>query len=144
MKSYYNATVKVISLCIRYYKPKTFEHCLRVANYAVENNCLVTDEQRQIAFIMAMCHDLLEDTQVSIEEICEATGFIESFVREVLGALTKEKDETYIEYINRLKASRSKYPYIVKLADMKDHLMQKDTLTERLKDKYWEAIPYLL
>lgn len=144
MKSYYNTTVKVISLCVRYYKPKTFEHCLRVANYAVENNCLVTDEQRQIAFIMAMCHDLLEDTQVSIEEICESTGFVDAFVREVMGALTKEKDETYIEYISRLKASHSKYPYIVKLADMKDHLIQKDTLTERLKDKYWEALPYLL
>ena len=144
MKSYYKTITKVVSLCVRYYEPRTFEHCLRVANYAVENNCLTTDEQRQTAFIVAMCHDLLEDTEVSIEEICEATGFVEGFMREVLGALTKEKDETYIEYINRLKQSYSKYTYIVKLADMKDHLMQKDTLTEKLKHKYWEALPYLL
>lgn len=61
-----------------------------------------------------------------------------------LSALTKEKDETYIEYISRLKVSRSKYSYMVKLTDMKEHLMQKDTLTERLKDKYWEALSYLL
>ena len=38
------------------------------------------------------------------------------------------------------------YPevYWVKIADMKDHLAQTDTLTDKLKEKYIEALPYLL
>ena len=32
----------------------------------------------------------------------------------------------------------------VKIADMKDHLAQRDTLTEKLRDKYLEALPHLL
>lgn len=139
----YKCFINTISLCEKYYKKDTFQHCLRVASYAIGNVCL-TDEEQVIAFQIAMCHDLLEDTEVTIEEICEATGYSEGFVKNVLGALTKEKTETYINYIQRLKNCNSKYPYIVKLADMKDHLMQIETLTDKLKDKYWEALPYLL
>ncbi len=132
-----------LSLCAKYYKPDTFQHCLRVASYAVSNVCL-TDGQREVVFQVAMCHDLLEDTDVTIEEICEATGSSKDFIENVLGALTKEKSETYVDYIKRVKKCNSTYPYIVKLADMKDHLMQKETLTDKLKEKYWEALPYLL
>lgn len=141
---YYETIAKVGGLCSKKYNEKTFQHCLRVANYAVKNVCLETEEEREIAFKIALCHDLLEDTDVSIKEICEATRFSEGFITNVLGALTKDSAETYLSYIKRLKESSSKYPYIVKLADMKDHLMQTDTLTDRLKEKYWEALPYLL
>lgn len=34
--------------------------------------------------------------------------------------------------------------YWVKIADMKDHLSQKETLTERLKEKYLEGLVILL
>lgn len=87
---------------------------------------------------------MIEDTDVSIKDIVKATGYSESFLSNVLGALTKTKDESYINYIKRLKTNKSIYPYVVKLADMKDHLNQSDTLTDRLKEKYWEALPYLL
>ena len=38
------------------------------------------------------------------------------------------------------------YPevYWVKIADMRDHLEQTDTLTDKLKEKYLAALPYLL
>lgn len=134
----------VVELCAKKYDQKIFDHCLRVANYAVNNVCLQTDEEKKIAFTIAMCHDLLEDTDVTVKEICDISGYSKSFVDDVLGALTKKNDETYIEYIERLKANRSIYPYIVKLADMKDHLVQTETLTDRLKEKYWNALPYLL
>jgi hypothetical protein len=62
----------------------------------------------------------------------------------VLGALTRQKSESYLDYIKRLKKNTSPYPYIIKLADMKDHLNQTDTLTEKLKEKYWNALPELL
>lgn len=133
----YNLITKAIELCASHYEPKTFSHCLRVANYVVDNVCLESNEEKEIAFVIAMCHDLLEDTDVSVKDIIKATGYAEIFVRDVLGALAKEKNETYIEYIKRLKTNKSIYPYIIKLADMKDHLSQTETLTDKLKEKYW-------
>lgn len=46
----------------------------------------------------------------------------------------------------KIKEEYKNYPeaYWVKLADMKDHLAQTDTLTDKLKDKYLTALPYLL
>ena len=141
---YYKILVKVIGLCSKKYNEHTFHHCLRVANYVIENVCLENKSEKEIAFMLALCHDLLEDTDVSITEISEAMELSEDFIKNVLGALTKDRNESYVDYIKRLKSNKSKYPYIIKLADMKDHLMQKDTLTDRLKEKYWEALPYLL
>lgn len=139
----YKQLVDTLSLCAKYYNPDTFQHCLRVAKYAIENVCL-SEEERQIAFCVAMCHDLLEDTDATIDEICKVTDSSKEFVKNVLTALTKEKPETYVDYIKRLKKCKSIYPYIIKLSDMKDHLMQVETLTDKLKEKYQEALPYLL
>lgn len=141
---HYNLITRVIQLCYIHYDHKTFSHCLRVANYVVDNVCLKNDENREIAFVIALCHDLLEDTEVTVEAIAKITGYSEDFLSNILGALTKGKSENYIDYINRLKSNTSIYPYIIKLADMKDHLSQTDTLTDKLKDKYWKALPYLL
>ena len=142
--TYYDIISNTISLCNRCYKTETFQHCLRVAKYAVNNICLRNDDEKEIAYIIALCHDLLEDTTVTLEEIQMATGFSHGFLSNVLNALTQEEGESYIDYIKRLKQNRSPYPYIIKLADMKDHLTQKDTLTEKLKEKYWVALPELL
>lgn len=141
---HYDSLIKTIELCHKYYDEKTFKHSLRVANYVVGNVCLVSDDERVVAFLIAMCHDLLEDTTVKIEEIAEATGISVGFLSNTLGALTKKHNEKYIDYINRLKSNKSKYPYLIKLADMKDHLSQTETLTDKLKDKYWKALPHLL
>ena len=135
--------VNVMEMCEAYYEPKTYEHCLRVARNAINNVCLERDE-KQTAYIIGLCHDLLEDTAVIVEEIADVTDLNVDFLNDVLGALTKNKSETYVDYIKRLKDSKNKYSYIVKLADMKDHLSQKDTLTDRLKEKYWNALPELL
>ena len=140
----YRLIADTIIMCSKYYDIKTLQHCLRVAKYAVENVCLSSDDDRQIAFIVALCHDLLEDTNISIEIIAEVTELNVNFLANVLGALTRKKSETYLDYIKRLKQNQSPYPYIVKMADMKDHLSQKDTLTEKLKEKYWNILPELL
>ena len=140
----YGLIADTIIMCSKYYDIKTLQHCLRVAKYAVENVCLRSDDDRQIAFIVALCHDLLEDTNISIETIAEVTELNVNFLTNVLGALTRKKSETYLDYIKRLKQNQSPYPYIVKMADMKDHLSQKDTLTEKLKEKYWNILPELL
>lgn len=139
-----NRLSKVLKFCCKKYDNKTFSHCIRVANYAIENPILYTEENKENIYILAMFHDLLEDTDTTYEELVNVSGMSEEFLRSQLGVLTKNKNESYIDYIKRLKESGYRWAYIVKLADMKDHLMQKETLTDKLKEKYWEALPELL
>lgn len=143
-KRYSEMIASTVMMCNQYYDNKTFQHCLRVAKYAIDNVCLESEGSKETVFIIALCHDLLEDTSISIDTIAEATGFSVNFLTNVLGALTRQESESYLEYIQRLKRNTSPYPYIIKLADMKDHLSQKETLTEKLKEKYWKALPELL
>lgn len=86
-------------------------------------------------------HDLKEDTNWS-------GGFSSEYeqVEKCLDWLTKPKDMDYIEYIKRIRKWADTRPeaYWVKLADMKDHLAQRETLTDKLKEKYLAALPYLL
>ena len=84
-------------------------------------------------------HDLKEDTDWS-------GGGLSKHFNDCLDWLTKPKDMDYIEYIKRIKkwADTRQEAYWVKLADMKDHLAQTETLTDKLKEKYLAALPYLL
>ena len=54
----------------------------------------------------------------------------------------------YDEYCDIIKLSAKpdwgKCAWFVKLADMKDHLSQVETLTPRLKEKYLSGLRYLL
>lgn len=141
----YQRISSVLRLCASAYKLETYMHCLRVAEYAA-NNVVVKDDEdnRETAYILGLCHDLLEDTEVTLEHISEVTGYSLGFLGNVLGALTKQSGESYVDYIQRVKSNSSFYTYVVKLADMKDHLTQVNTLTDKLKEKYWKALPYLL
>ena len=60
--------------------------------------------------------------------------------------MTKENEQNYVEYIDAIKSSADKCQeaYWVKIADMKDHLSQTDTLTDKLKKKYLAALAHLL
>jgi hypothetical protein len=86
-------------------------------------------------------HDLIEDTEYTGSELPE------NFYK-ALKLLTKPKEQDYIEYIKNIKDTSNTdwriCAYWVKLADMKDHLAQTDTLTDKLKEKYLNALPYLL
>jgi len=63
-----------------------------------------------------------------------------------LEILTKDAESTYEEYIKHIKDDYPYHPeaYWVKLADIKDHLCQTETLTDKLKEKYIAVMPYLL
>ena len=124
----------------KYYSKDTYDHAIRVANYVAENN-LIPESMMDDCIALAIMHDLLEDTDYEINE----NNFIEHF-NDCLKLLTKPKEQNYIEYIKNIRehANSHKHAYWVKLADMKDHLAQTETLTDKLKDKYLSAIPYLL
>ena len=78
---------------------------------------------------------------IRVAKMAAANPTIESQdEREVI----RNTNETYDDYICRLRSSRNKLAYIVKLCDIKDHLTQKETLTDSLKERYLKALPVLL
>lgn len=123
----------------QYYKPDTYEHAIRVAGYVADNN-MIPDEDMDICISLAIMHDLAEDTNY------REFNDIPYLLQNGMEAITKKKDESYIKYIKNIANNRDNVPeaYWVKLADMKDHLMQTETLTDKLKEKYLVALPYLL
>jgi (p)ppGpp synthase/HD superfamily hydrolase len=76
-------------------------------------NCKSEDEQ-----ICAVLHDVIEDTAVTFENL-RVEGFKEEIVT-ALDALTKRKNETYDDFINRVL--QNQLACQVKLADLSDNM----------------------
>lgn len=121
-----------------YYKPETYAHALRVAQYVAENP-MIPYEKMDDCIALAIMHDLKEDT-------AWRGGGLDEYFSECLNLITKPKEMNYIDYIKKIHDYSDAMPeaYWVKLADMKDHLTQIETLTDKLKEKYLAALPYLL
>ena len=101
------------------------EHPLRVMSFVESIDCK----------ILAVLHDVLEDCDVTPEELV-AAGIPTELV-EVLTLLTKRKGERYFDYIER--ASRDERTRLVKLADLKDNMdltrLYPTIDTSRLEDE---------
>ena len=125
----------------QYYNPDTYKHALRVASF-VADNIFIPDSKMDNCIALAIMHDLEEDTNLDKNKCYE----LDEYLKESIGLITRKKNVSYIEYIKNIKENMVLYPevYWVKIADMKDHLAQTDTLTDKLKEKYIEALPYLL
>ena len=131
----------------KFYDEKTYQHAMRVSGY-ISQNYAIPDILVSDCIALAIMHDLLEDTKFEINDTQLHREEYSQFVL-ALKFLTKEKDETYKEYCKCLSSNSCTTlahlcAYFVKLADMKDHLNLKDTLTDRLKNKYLEGLAILL
>lgn len=131
----------------KFYDEKTYQHAMRVAGY-VSQNYAIPDVLVSDCVALAIMHDLLEDTNFEINDTRLCSDEYSQFVI-ALKFLTKEKDESYREYCELLSSNSCTNParlcaYFVKLADMKDHLNLKSTLTDKLKNKYLEGLAILL
>jgi (p)ppGpp synthase/HD superfamily hydrolase len=134
---------KIIKMCYENYDNDTMNHALRVVDYIWDNPISNKLDKTEL-YITAICHDLIEDTKITLDQIHEILGDNSLRVINALELLTKNKNISYIDYIKEIKNSNNLLAYCVKLADMKDHLSQTETLTDKLREKYWNAIPYLL
>lgn len=128
-----------------HYRRYTYDHAVRVADYVRQNELIPNDLQEKCQAVAYM-HDLLEDTDY---EIPEAVRQEYPDIDEALELLTKPSGMSYDEYCNQINVYAStsvggQIAYWVKLADMKDHLSQKETLTEHLKEKYLSGLAKLL
>lgn len=127
-------------LAKKYYSKEGYDHAMRVAGYVAENQC-IPYEYKDECLCLAIMHDLVEDTEY------KPSGLPPNFAC-ALKLLTKPKEMSYIDYCKRLRnTSGINYhmcAYWVKLADMKDHLSLKETLTDKLKEKYLTGLAELL
>lgn len=131
--------IKALKLAEEVYQKKKLQHAIRVANYAVE---IVSHDSRKrlqrhlnedYAFTVGILHDIVEDTDIKIEEIYDEFP-VE--IAEAVEILTKPNDVEYVDYIENILKSGNTLAFWVKKADMKDHIAQTETLTDKLKEKY--------
>ena len=110
-------------------------HPVRVALH-----CQTEDEK-----IVALLHDVVEDTEISFDDLKEY-GFPNQII-EAVKALTKQKNESYDVYIDRV--IRDPIAKKVKLADMKHNSDITRIKNPSQKDydrcqKYLDKIQYLI
>lgn len=100
-----------------------------------------TDEER----IVAVLHDVVEDTAVSADDLYWVHGFKMDIVKPVC-LLTRTKGENYFDYIERL--SVNPIARAVKIADLRDNLCPTRALTgskaETREQKYRLALYKLM
>lgn len=95
--------------------------------------------------IVALLHDVVEDTDYTLEDIA-AEGFGQEIV-EAVALMTHEDDVPYLDYVAKLKDNP--IARAVKLADLahnsdQSRLGEIDDETEERLEKYKEAIKILL
>ena len=140
MEHNFEQLIKIFNLSVKYYSKKKVNHAIRVAEYAAiraEENRL--DSIR--AYMIGLAHDLLEDTECTEEELLAAIG--ETNYNSVV-LLTKSNDQEYKDYIRKIVESKDSYAFIVKQADIKDHMTLSNNLTEKLLNKYVPVLHYFL
>lgn len=133
--------VKLMPLCIQYYPKKKMAHALRVAEYAYDAAKEAHLVSPYDAYLVGLAHDLIEDTDCPQDILQEILG-TDLFSSVVI--LTKDDSDKYEKYIQSVLESKDKLAIVVKKADMKDHLMQTETLTEKLRDKYLPVVGLFL
>lgn len=102
-----------------YFKHHVLGVVRNVELYCRDNQIYVGTEKYSLLKISAYLHDILEDTSVGEGFIRENFG---DEILEIVGHLTREDDETYFEYIQRVKDNE--WARIVKVADIKFNLSE--------------------
>ena len=105
----------------------------------VSNNCLTIDEK-----IVALLHDVLEDTQVTKEDLLI---FFDDYIVEAVELLTKSKEESYTDYLAKIK--QNKIARKVKIQDLKHNMdisrfkEPSEWILNRIETKYKPALEFL-
>ena len=143
-----------LSIAAKYYTPEDFAHAKRVAEYIITHP-FIPEQYRICCTCLALMHDLLEDTSYTNEPEFEldswsSGGLSPMEFHEALLLLTRPKDMEYMSYIKRFHLLNgptkavNECAWWVKLADMKDHFAQRETLSDSLKQRYLQGLSCLL
>lgn len=160
------AAFDALSLALQWYPPKKLQHALKVAEYSVLRwtgvfNSEEIDrdvipvmpegamEELWIVYFIGLFHDIIEDSECPIESVY--AFFAKYFDVEYAAAavkslalLTHKEGESYADYMRILLNSNDRYAKHIKSADMKDHWMRKDTLSDKLIEKYKPYVGLLM
>jgi (p)ppGpp synthase/HD superfamily hydrolase len=90
-------------------------------------------------YIVGVLHDVIEDTDVSMETIFNA--FPDIHIVQALAKLTRHEGQTYFDFINEIIQHGSIIAKIVKIADIQHNM--SDLKEGSLKDKYRFALDKL-
>ena len=132
---------ELIELAEKQYPKNKFIHATRVATYAMEKAMMRRDVDPIEAYAVGIAHDLLEDTKCTQSDLFAIMD--KKLVYDVV-CLTKAEGTPYEEYIESIVKYGSPLSILVKSADMKDHMTQTETLTDKLKEKYLPNLKYFL
>ena len=88
--------------------------------------------------IVALLHDILEDTEVTYSDLLKVFSSYNSDIVDDIFTLTRKSNQTYFEYIDKITKS-TKRAKIVKYYDILDHLHNKTTLEPSLEKRYLKA-----
>lgn len=138
----YEQYFEIKTLCEEYYNKKKMEHAKAVEKYTMQDTryALLSAGDKWLIRAIALAHDLLEDTDCTYEDI----KTISCYIAETTLLLTHMDNVTYYDYCSNIVESGNYDAVIVKTADLKDHIMRKKTLTEKLQKKYAAVIPMFL
>ena len=123
-----------------------FEHLERVANRVRDMEYDMVDETSEINLYIAAAylHDVIEDTTVGEDTL--KTKFGET-IAEAVVLLTRDKEETYADYVTGIKRSvflEGKIARVVKMADLLDHLMGPTPCPPHLIKRYEKSLYTLI
>ena len=112
-------------------------HISRVVEAAKRAAWALPYKDRQAVIAAAWMHDVVEDQHADLFDI--ATSF-PGAVAPMLNALTRREDETYADYIGRVRRS-STHAVLIKIADLRDNLGRPGG--DSLKPRYTKAVAAL-
>ncbi len=130
---------KIYNFCEHNYSIDAWRHVTSVMEYVKQDLLyrFYPEEARRYLCALAIAHDALEEGICSVSQLVEMGLYINDIVD-----LTRYDDETYDEYIKCLFETGSQCAILVKKADIRDHLIKKETLTPELKEKYSSVTHY--
>ena len=121
-------SIRIFNCLVNRYPKDIKAHAVRVADMCIKHGFDY--------MMVGLLHDIIEDTDTTLDELPED-------IKIDISTLTRRSDETYFDYINRVK-NGSERAIIVKLYDIKDHLEQKSTLSKSLEKRYLKARDILM
>lgn len=128
----------------KYHNTTTHKHTCRVADY-ISTSPIIPNTIRRDCITLAYMHDLVEDIDFKDTDTFKNMG---EPLKTALLLISKEHGTSYDEYCQMLHDNAGTIPgkiaWYVKIADMKDHMVQTETLSDRLKEKYLSGLRFLL
>ena len=111
---------------------RVFTRLLQPCDHYPKSLRLVRQNAAPLMLDVALAHDILEDTEVTEEELA---AVLNEYALDAVKALTRNKDQTYFDYIKEQVLSNP-LASLVKLADLEDNY---ETAIPSLQGRYAKA-----